>query len=200
MFQDGKSRRAVRRNYVICVLQMTVGGFWSFIFGLTSLSFIINMFKHNSAVTLDMTLIILAIFAALAYLTVRGFKRKKIDTIYYYYLPLLARSNAHSIDDLAAALKKSADEVKSDLEILLKKGFLASAYIDYNTNYIIHIQNYEPDAQRTVPDTMEALKSDIEEPKEEFTEVICKSCGAANKFVKGSAASCEYCGSVLSSR
>ncbi|SHK73160.1 hypothetical protein SAMN02745136_03202 [Anaerocolumna jejuensis DSM 15929] len=196
MSQDKKVKRKLFFNSAIGLLQIMAGGFFAFIFGITLLGCFFTMFGPKKTTTVGETLVILIIFVLFTYMLLRGFRRRRLNKIYYVYTQQLMKNSAFSIEQLAAALRMPLDSVRKDMEEMVKKELID---IDDN-NYNQYYQDYEAEEPTYASDT----KSNIRKPasemiSDEYFEVTCKNCGASSKVLKGSAVICEYCGSMLKS-
>lgn len=198
MFQDKKSLRAITNSRSVGVIQIAFGSFFGFIFGLTFIACFADMFDPNRTTTVGDMFIIFIIFALFLYMLIRGIQRVSFTKTYKYYIQFLGQGQSHSIDELAVVLKAPVHIVRRNLEKMMKKGFIADAYIDDKTNCINSTRYYQAVQPSSVSNSMPNIVKPVQSTKPvEYTEAICKNCGASNKITKGSTADCEYCGSVL---
>jgi len=143
VFQDKKLRTAISRNQVIGTLQMTFGGFFAFIFGLTSISCIINTFIPNRRPPIIDTLVIIVIFALSFSMLIHGIRRIRLAKKYSRYLSLLVQRQSYSIDQIANIMKSPVLVVRSDFAKLIKKGIIDSSYIVSREDSTISDQDYQ---------------------------------------------------------
>lgn len=141
MFQNTKANRRVYFNNVIGSLQIIIGGFCSFVFGLTLIGCFNTMFGSKKTTEIGATSIILIIFILSVYILNRGLKRRRLNRIYCTYTQQLMQNSAFSIDQLALVLRMPLNSVRKDLETMVKKGFIDSVN-QYDKNYNQHSQNY----------------------------------------------------------
>ena len=139
MSRNNKANKAIERNSIISSFQVAVGGFFSFIFGMTAISCIINL---GGTVELNAAIVIFILFALFLYMLICGIRRKRLAGRYNSYINLLDQGQAHSIDQLAGILNAKPHVVKSNLERMINKKFLGFAYIDNETNSIVNTRGY----------------------------------------------------------
>src|SRR4051812_23641155 len=98
MFQDKKSKIRVMRDYNIGIAEIVIGAFFGFIFGLTSLSLVIDLFMQSEVFELDTFIVISIIFFANIYLIINGICRIQLVKQYRIYIPFLNNSPIHFLD------------------------------------------------------------------------------------------------------
>lgn len=202
MFQDRDSLKTLSNNRTIGTLQITFGGILSFLFGLTSLALFADLLDPYSTTSFSNFMIVFVIFGVSFYMLIRGLQRIHFANTCSYYMKILYQGPSHSIEQMAVLLKTSKETVRSNLDRMITKGFLACAYIDDNTNRIVCTMNNR--APIPVPDPLNAsrmtpnsvLQSLPQKPPEVVT-ANCVFCGAPNKLVRGVKKECEYCGSII---
>lgn len=116
----------------------------------------------------------------------KKYKQKATNELVYNdYLNIILNDNVYDFTTLMNVMDKSYEQVKKDIETLIKDRRLENAYIDeYRNMVIIKGRNEE--------EKIVSIK------KEKVVEkmVICKCCGASNVLHNGKG-ECEYCGSPL---
>jgi hypothetical protein len=201
VFQDRASQRVVYNSRMIGTIQITFGGILSFLFGLASLSCFADLFNPDRSTSFGSFLIIFIVFSISLYILIRGIQRIHFTGIYGYYMRFLYQEPSHSIEQLAGMLHTPAPAVRSNLERMIRKGFLAYAYIDDAANRIVCTMNDQaPPLQgfvnTPVTNPNPVWQSRTQRPVELVT-VTCPNCGASGKMVKGTVTECEYCGSSI---
>lgn len=112
-------------------------------------------------------------------------KRKKLISTFKNYVNIISGNTSGSIANLAEVTGTSQDIVMNNLELMIKKGYFANAYIDRETNCIVLKAN-----NSSKKETNESMQS-------EYVTVTCKCCGGINKIEKGKVGECDFCGSPL---
>ena len=205
MFENEKSERVVEKNHRKSSRQIKVGGALSILFGFIVLGFLVNY----DPMIRGTFIWFLIIFGLSLYTFISGIRRKILDEKYKTYIELLNEREAHSIDQLALMLNEPAPLVRKNLESLMKKKFIAFAYIDDETN-TIRRRTSEPQRYRTKRDTeLKDVQERVEKnplfdgfvtsvPQEQQEKaIVCESCGAKNTIAVGAVASCQYCGNGM---
>ncbi|WP_312369215.1 hypothetical protein [Lachnoclostridium sp.] len=196
MFRNKNVNRKVYYNNVIGLLQISIGGFCSFIFGLGLIGCIMTMFGQEKTAGIVATSIIFILFILFVTMLKKGLKRRRLTRIYYTCAQQHRQNPAFNVDQLALVLRRPLGSVKKDLDTIVKMGFTDTVNIN-NKSYNQHSQNYRTEKPRLEPNTIPNTKP-INKPKlDEYVEVNCKNCGASNRILKGSAVNCEYCGSMM---
>ena len=112
-------------------------------------------------------------------------KRKKLISDFKNYVNIISGNTSGSITNIAEVTGASQDIVINNLELMIKKGYFANAYIDRETNCIVLKAN---NANK---------KETAESTQNEYITVTCKCCGGINKIEKGKVGECDFCGSPL---
>lgn len=201
MFQDNSSKKNVSDSQTISVLEITIGGFFTTIFGLTFLGCIIDILSSDRTTKTGEFVGVMIVLATSLFFLICGIDRSSLIRKYRRYIPLLYQRPSHSIDQLAEMLEASVSTVRSDLMSLIERHYIADAYIDDKSNRIICTQNSQVPKPMTKPGPASITNSishtvstaQSQKPPECMT-LTCKFCGAPNKMVKGVAQECEYCG------
>ena len=110
------------------------------------------------------------------------------------YVAVISKDPSGYIPNIAATLGTSENDVKSNLEIMIKKGYFYSAFIDENSNCIVfaNIQTTQ-----TAPTSTNVSAKVPKVPGVEMVTVKCSGCGGINTIVKGQTGECDYCGSAI---
>ena len=206
MFQDRQSQKAVSRSFNFGIIQIMIGGFLSFIFGITFISCFVDLFSQDSTTGVDDFIIITVIFGLSVYLLLRGMRRLKLVKLFRSYIQLLSQAPSHSIDQLANILKSPVHIVRNNLLKMLKKNYIVAAYIDDNTNSLMSTSVYhsaisvsKPNPNTNLNQNPNLNQNNVVQPQKmiEYITATCKNCGASNKLMKGGSIDCEYCGSNI---
>lgn len=108
------------------------------------------------------------------------------------YIEIVINNNQTSIDNIAAAVPVRYEEAMKDLQKMIDNGYFENAYIDVSEREIV-LTNKK--TEREYPTSNVQMDGHINKPQ--IKVVVCRSCGANNKVVKGQVSECEYCGSLL---
>ena len=211
MFENEKSERVVERNRKISLKQIKVGRTLSILFGLLSWLAILG---YDPSVR-GAVIWILIIFCISLYTLICGIRRKIFGRKFETYIEVLNERSTHSIDQLALMLEEPAPVVRKNIEKMMKKKFIAYAYIDDETNTIsrrtskpqqaevereIELEDVQDtlDVNQLVEAILSAVPQELQQEKEQ-KDIICASCGARNIVATGEVSVCQYCGSGLAS-
>lgn len=132
--------------------------------------------------SVDLTAIVIFLTGGIS-LIIWSVKLKKQTLKYNLYQTLVIDQNMSSINNIASAAALNYDEVKKDLQTMIRKNYFTGAYINESSGEIL--------LPRPVANTAANLSSSAKVP------IVCKSCGANNTVFAGKAGECEYCGSPL---
>ncbi len=128
------SNRAVFKSKVLEVIQLTIGIFNLFIFGIGTMSYIINPALKDKRtelfvfIALDIIWVIMIMF---------GMKRKRIAERFKVYASILLVSDSFSISHLSTLSCEPEPVVLKNLNQMIKWKFFKNAFINYETNRII---------------------------------------------------------------
>ena len=128
------SNRAVFKSKVLEVLQLTIGIFNLFIFGIGTMSYILNPALKDKRmelfvfIVLDILWIIIIMF---------GMRRKIIAKRFKVYASILLVSDSFSISHLSSLSCEPEPMVLKNLNQMIKWKFFKNAFINYETNRII---------------------------------------------------------------
>ncbi|MDF2941307.1 MAG: hypothetical protein K0S01_165 [Herbinix sp.] len=198
MFQDRQSQKAVSRSFNYGIFQIMVGGFFSFIFGLTFFAQL-NLLIRGTTSDVGSFFVLMVLAGLSVYLLLCGMRRLKLIRLYRNYIQLLSQAPSHSIDQLAYILKSPVQMVRFNLIQMIKKRYLAAAYIDTDSNRLVS-SGYGQNTNAIPTPNFNRNPNNVVQPQKmnEIITVTCKNCGASNKVTKGIATECEYCGSNVS--
>jgi DNA-directed RNA polymerase subunit RPC12/RpoP len=198
MLQDSQSQKAVSRSFNYGTFQIVLGGFLTFVFGITFLSCIADLLTLDSTMDVWTFMIIMIILGLSVYLLICGILRLRLIKLHRNYMQLLSQGPCHSIDQLASILKSPVHIVKSNLIMMMNKKYLTAAYIDENTNSLI-ITSFNQRANAIPKQNLNRQLNNMVQPQKmiEYITVTCNNCGASNKIMKGASTECEYCGSNI---
>lgn len=136
--------------------------------------------RYRSSV--DLTIFIIFLTSGIS-LIIWSVKLKKQSLKYNLYQTLVVDQNMSSISNIASAAALNYDEVKKDLQTMIRKNYFTGAYINESSGEIL--------LPKPVVNTAANLSSSEKVP------IVCKSCGANNTVIAGKVGECEYCGSPL---
>jgi ABC-type nickel/cobalt efflux system permease component RcnA len=134
--------------------------------------------------------VLLLLTALGIWMILRGKKRRRSIKLFREYAARLATDPLRSIDQLAAGMSASPDQVKQNLTEMISRGYFVNAYIDHDRNCLMFAH---PDASG-----MNGSAPRQQGPQIEYVTVACSGCGATNKVPKGAVGECQYCGNLLS--
>lgn len=183
------SRVAIVIRKIISFLAIVLGGLIDFVFGITFLSG-----KYKDKGSLIVLLVFIAIGTALiVYGIINNRKIKRFKN----YVNIMSLDNQTSLNDIANSSSQSIDFVSKDLQDMINQKFFTTAYIDKQTNEFVLQKKYT--SVRTDTINYNKVNDDTEKKEQplEYKAVTCKSCGASNNIIVGTAAECEFCGSAL---
>lgn len=193
MLVNTKSQWHVGLYTTIGSFMLVVGGFFTFILGVTSIACIYNIIKKTDVVEAGpYSLIFLGTMISMIAF-IYGKRCNGFIKTYKSYVFILSQDSDYSLNNISFKLDTPTPVVIYNLKRMLKYKFFTDAYINEKNNILVFNGYNNHKVEETV-DT-------YEEPEEkiEYISVVCKSCGASNKVVKGTFADCEFCGSNISS-
>lgn len=148
-------------------------------------------FAYQQDKGVAITLII--IFLGGGYLLIRNSRRrKKLIQEFKKYVIYISENPFGSISDLSMSIGKSEDEIRKNLDIMIKKKYFTNAYVDLKENRVV-ISNAKP--VNNVPENYTAPT--INPDDIEYVSIACPSCGGVNKVEKGTVHECDFCGSHI---
>lgn len=110
------------------------------------------------------------------------------------YLAIIVNGNIRQLDAIAAATNKSYDVVKTEIQKMIKKGYLKNAYINENTREVV-LPVAEPATPVAAP-VLNTQQQPVASAQPQAKIVACPCCGA-NNTIYGASGECEYCGSPI---
>lgn len=128
------SNRAVFKSKVLEVVQLTIGIFNLFIFGLGTLAYIINPALKDERTKL---FVFIALDIIWIIMIMSGMKRKKIAERFKLYASILLISDSFSISHLSTLSCEPESVVLKNLNQMIKWKFFKNAFINYETNRFI---------------------------------------------------------------
>lgn len=180
------SKAAVTVSGIISKIQIVCGVICIF-FGIMGISIIEEQQDKGVAITLTI------IFLGGGFLLVRNSRRrKKLIQEFKKYVIYISENPFGSISDLAMSMGKSEDEIRKNLDIMIKKKYFTNAYVDLKENRVV-ISNAKP--VNNVPENYTAPT--INPDDIEYVSITCPSCGGVNKVEKGTVYECDFCGSHI---
>lgn len=181
-----RGKPAVLLRSLISKVQLVLGILIVLFFGLAGLGMLTDpsILDGGALVVLILMLVLGGWLIRRAILKGRLLKRFK------QYAAALSNDSLRSLDNLALVLNLPADQVRRDVEQMVRLGFFASAYINRDTNCLVLVPSAQG-AQPTGPSPVSGAAPAV-------TAVVCRGCGAVNHVIPGRSAECEFCGSKLS--
>lgn len=122
-----------------------------------------------------------------------GFLKYKKAKIFKRYLAIIDNQNT-IIENIASLIPTDYEHAVKDLQEMIDKGYIPSAYIDMNRHEIIIANRKKVDMNYHAGLVYQQPVTTV--PK--VIVVACKSCGANNKVTEGQTCECEFCGSAVS--
>lgn len=110
---------------------------------------------------------------------------------YKRYSGLIGANATFSISQLAQATSSSTKEVRSNLELMIKKGLAEGYTIDDAEDAVVNQKAGGQSPSKAAPIGEPVI------PAQKKT-VACEGCGATNEIIEGMTAECEHCGTKLS--
>jgi hypothetical protein len=118
----------------------------------------------------------------------RRLKRKGLK--YKKYIDLVVNSGIMDIETLSNLMSKPYEEVYSDIEEMIEKGYFKRTYIN-DKHQIVIVSSKVND----VP--LDSSSSNSDEREIRKVVVRCSACGANNEVGINKVSECEYCGSKI---
>ena len=174
-------------NTIISVIQIAVGGFWLFIFGIALLG---NMLDAETSLDAASIVLFIIFISLSAYTLYCGIKRAKMSRVLKNYINVIGNVASVSIENVAQSVQVSESQIISDFEWLIKKNFFVDAYIDYKEKKIIFKEAYTKVVEKQQQE--EHAKRNVE-----YISVVCKCCDGTTKIIKGKEGVCSYCGAPI---
>lgn len=146
--------------------------------------------------TIGVIVFMAIIFVGCVFLVISGAKANKRIKRFKRYVSIISKERMNTLDGLASATSQSVDFVTNDLQTMIDKKFFANAHIDLRTREIIIGSEAASAAAAASTAAAEPVKVQTD-TKPETEHVKCPGCGAANSKTKGTASTCEYCGTSI---
>lgn len=128
------SNRAVFKSKVLEVVQLTIGIFNLFIFGIGTMSYFINPALKDKRTEL---FVFIALDILWIIIIMSGMKRKRIAERFKVYASIILVSDSFSISHLSTLSCEPEPVVLKNLNQMIKWRFFKNAFINYETNRII---------------------------------------------------------------
>lgn len=193
-----KSKAAIAKSRTTIVVEILVGLVMLTFFGTATVMYMVDPGYASDldisffivCLVLDVIGLRLVISARNGSLLLKEFRR---------YVAALPNVQDGSIPCLAAYLGTPEEQVRKNLERMMKKRFFANAYIDSSSNCVVISNRQNTTANPTQPPhpgasahTAPATSQSIE-----MVTVKCKGCGGINTLQRGMVGVCDYCGSSI---
>lgn len=196
MFQDINSNKVITRNRIISIFQIMIGGLFTFVFGMTFIACVAELYDPEDSMSLGTVIFILCLLLISVYFLVHGIQKHSLTSACKRYMPLLSQNDTHSIQQLADFIRTPANVVHKNLENMIRKKYI-NGYIDPNTNTIRSTVTYGNAYNNSVPNVYPRPNVNNTMKAVEYTTSKCTNCGATLKIQKGVTTDCEYCGSPI---
>lgn len=136
--------------------------------------------------------VIMILFFAIAGFALRKVAKKIVKDAedVKQYLSIIVNGNVRQMDNIAATTGKSYEIVRSDIQKMIKKGYLKNAYINESTREVV-LPNSETSEMKNVNNSNKIQAEKIP------TKIVACSCCGANNTIAGEQGECEYCGSPI---
>ena len=134
----------------------------------------------------DLILIVFFGIAGIALCMVANRNKKRANSI-REYLSIIVNGQVRKLDTIVLTTGKPYDVVKKDIQMMIRNGYLKSAYIDESSREVVLPGSVS--AKTTSATTTTAQNS--------TTRVVSCPCCGANNTIVGSSGECEYCGSPI---
>lgn len=128
------SNGAVSKSKVLEVIQLTIGIFNLFIFGLGTMAYVLNPALKDEKTKL---FVFIALDIIWIIMIMSGMKRKRIAERFKLYASILLISDSFSISHLSTLSCEPESVVLKNLNQMIKWKFFKNAFINYETNRII---------------------------------------------------------------
>ena len=190
-----KSKVSVATNQIWGVIESILG--W--VLAAVSFLVIVSQFSGPKSESFMGVVITYLVFLAIGIIMIRrGKKRKKLINDFKNYVQILAEDPYNSLDTIAEQSNSTIDEVKKNVQQMIKKNYFANAVIDEASNTLI--LNGTRDAHQILKEKARAPKIfyiATPAPPVEMLTVKCPGCGGINAVPRGKVIECEYCGNML---
>ncbi len=187
----------------VAFAQMFVG-----IYGLLGLAVAICIFADDIEAGALIGIVILIIF--LGWMLYLGIKTAKIMRCANKYFEWLAANQPpYSIAQLASAMGKPVDIVRSNLQFIMKRKYFPNAHIDDERDLVVFMHPQKPSSISVPPSPVPMpipppvpvppppIPIPTPVPERQYAVVNCKGCGSPKQILVGTASECEYCGSPI---
>lgn len=189
MSQVNNSKATIVINKIIEKVQFIIGSLLVFLFGLGGIMSLTDNEKDGPEIGVTIVLF----FALGVWLIYLSRKKYKLIKNFKIYVPRLSADPTGSLENLAAGVGTSLDDVKKNLQKMIDKKYFVNAYLDTKENRIV----FPSMAGQKSTQTQQFQNVNMDAPKVEYTTITCKNCGAMNKAIKGNVTECEFCGSQI---
>ena len=179
-----------RKAVMVCGKLIRVLGFGLFLFA--ALGFICCV---GDGLDTD-TLLVIIFFGAAGLALIGTAEKIKGDAeSVKRYLAIVVNGGKRNLEEIASAVKKPYEKVRSDLQMMIDKEYLKGAYIDDGKGELVLTESRQTMVQVAMP-----LYTGAPAQKPEQKRVVqCRCCGA-NNIVIGAVGECEYCGSPVGTK
>ncbi len=114
------------------------------------------------------------------------------------YLAIVVNGGKRELDAIASAVKKPYETVRSDLQMMIDKGYLKGAYIDDGAGELVVPERQQPVVVQAAPPLFAGTP--VQPQAQMKKRVVQCSCCGANNVIEGDVGICEYCGSPIGNR
>lgn len=110
------------------------------------------------------------------------------------YLAIVVNGGKRDLAGIASAMKKTYGDVRTDLQMMIDRGYLKGAYIDDGAEVLVIVERQQATVEQTATPSYTGMPVQVQK-----RVVQCRCCGA-NNVVVGAVGECEYCGSPIGNR
>ena len=131
-----------------------------------------------------------------AFLIFRGNGRRKMVKNFRRYVAAISNAHDGDLNNLAAALNESTDQVKKNVTSMIDKKLFKNASYDASTNSIV-IAGITDFAAGMAQPAAAASQASANATTNAMTTVTCPGCGATQQVPVGGSKECDFCGHIL---
>lgn len=176
------SKAAIIISNIISKIEIAAGIVITFLFGIT---FIYGIFQPSEEGDVAAAIICGIITFLGVLLIIKGKRTGKLVKAFKSYVLRLSEKDKYTMHELAASTGESVDQVRNNIQQMIKKKFFINASLNNDMDTIVF------------PERKQKLSNSQVDDNVEYISVECTGCGAVNKIIKGTVGECEFCGTPL---
>lgn len=193
-----KSKAAIARTKIMIVVQMLVS-IIMLLFSTLFLVLYISDWDFAESMGVGQLIIYLSMFVL--GITILAAARKSLILLREFkrYVAALGNVENGSIPRLAQYLGAPEEQVRKNLNEMIKRRYFVNAYIDNTTNcLVIANRNHTAANGAQVPHpAADTYTAPVTTQAPAMVTVKCKGCGGINTIQRGTVGVCDYCGSSI---